>query len=191
MLDFSFFDAQFAWKFFLNLAFILVLSFGLYRRKHLNNSFTFTFILFNLVVFFLTGLLQKAEISLGLTFGLFAIFGMLRYRTEAISNREMTYLLIAIALGMMFSVLETSIAQSTMAGGLLLLATLVLESSLLKEYHRRKVTYDRLDLVKPGKEEELKKDLEDRLGIKVKKIEMGRADLIRDTIELSVTIEPT
>jgi hypothetical protein len=154
-----------------------------------NRSYVFTFLAFNPTIYFVMGLLTSIELSVGVGFGLFAIFSVIRYRTEEMPIREMTYLFVIIALPVMNSILSKGdavdkvvIANATIIA---LLYVLEREWGFNFELHKR-VTYERIDLIGPARREELIADLRNRTGLDVTRVEVGRIDLLRDTAELTI-----
>lgn len=121
--------------------------------------------------------------------GLFAIFGILRYRTEGIEIKEMTYLFLVIGLSAINALVSEHI--SILEIGLINLVLLILTAGLehfwlLKHESRKLVVYDRIDLITPDKRDELKADLEQRIGLKINKVEIGKIDFLRDVAHLLV-----
>lgn len=154
-----------------------------------NRSYVFTFLAFNPTIYFVMGLLTSIELSVGVGFGLFAIFSVIRYRTEEMPIREMTYLFIIIALPVMNSILGSGsegekilIANATIIG---LLYVLEREWGFNFEL-RKKITYEKIDLITPERREELIADLRQRTGLDVRRVEVGRIDFLRDTAEVTI-----
>ncbi len=176
----------------LNLAVALVIVRFIYYPVTQDKQYVFTFLGFNTVIYFVLGLLTSVELSLGVGFGLFAIFSVLRYRTEEIPIREMTYLFIIIALPVMNSVLATNgdFPQVLFANAVVVALLYVLERGWGFHFAAsRKITYERLDLTVPAKREQLLADLRARTGLAVTRVEVGRLDFSRDTAELKLFYE--
>ncbi|MCB0779938.1 MAG: DUF4956 domain-containing protein, partial [Flavobacteriales bacterium] len=164
---------------------IRVIYYPIHRKK----DYLFTYFLFNILIFFLCVLLNNVKLSIGFAFGLFAIFGILRYRTEQIGIKDMTYLFSVITLAVINALVskKVSIAELVFTDGMILLVTYVLEHLWLTRHEAMKqLIYERIDLVKPGRRQELLDDLNERIGIKVSRVEVGRYDLLRDTVQLRV-----
>lgn len=154
-----------------------------------SRSYVFTFLAFNTTIYFVMSLLSSIELSLGVGFGLFAIFSVLRYRTEEMPIREMTYLFIIIALPVINSVLSSGgdIDKVLVANGLIIALLFVLEREWGFNFHlEKKVTYDRIDLITPARTNELIEDLRTRTGLPITGVRVGRVDFLRDTAELVV-----
>ena len=135
------------------------------------------------------GLLNDSEISVGVGFGLFAIFSILRYRTDTIPIREMTYLFVVIALPVVNSILlDEQYYENFAVVNLATISVLyILEHEWSFQFEiRKKITYERIDMIRPEKWNELMEDLRTRTGLPIKRIEIGRLDFLRDTAELVV-----
>jgi hypothetical protein len=154
-----------------------------------NRSYVFTFLAFNPTIYFVMGLLTSIELSVGVGFGLFAIFSVIRYRTEEMPIREMTYLFVIIALPVMNSILVNGDAVDKVVVAnvtiIVLLYILEREWGFNFEQHKR-ITYERIELITPARREELLADLRHRTGLAVTRVEVGRVDFLRDTAELTV-----
>lgn len=178
-------------KFFLRLAvdvlslFVLIrfIYFPIYRSR----EYVFTFFIFNLIIFLITYLLNKVEMSLGAAFGLFAVFSMLRYRTEDISIKDMTYLFLSIAMGLICAVSKGSWDELTLINLIILLITWLLESKvLMKKEVTKIVMYENIELIKPENQAALTADLEKRMGVKINHVTIGKIDFLRDSAMLHV-----
>jgi hypothetical protein len=167
-----------------NLLSSLVLILGIYHQVSKRRDFVFTFILVSTAIFLLCNLLMGVEIDLAFALGLFAIFGIIRYRTDAIPIREMTYLFIVIALAVLNALApgSTSLLLIATANVLVWILTLVLDRLWsIRHVATKVVVYDRVDLLHEGKRDELIRDLESRT-----RIEIGKVDLLRDTAVIKV-----
>jgi len=173
----------------LDLGFTFLVVRGVYARLYQHRDYTFTYLLLNLVTFSLSFVLSQVRVDLGFAMGLFAVFGILRYRTESIEVRNLTYLFVVIGL----AVLNALVTGSVSIWELLLVNTVIvgmvalLESaSFSRREASRRVVYDRLDLLSPGRSSELLADLRMRTQLPVERYEIGNVDLLRDTAELTV-----
>ena len=176
-------------KFGVNTLVLFVLIRLIYYPIHRKKDYLFTYFLFNILIFFLCVLLNNVKLSIGFAFGLFAIFGILRYRTEQISIKDMTYLFAVISLAVINALVskKISLAELLFTDGMILLVTYALEHLWLTRHEAmRQLIYDRVDLIRPGQREALHNDLRQRLGITVSRVEVGRIDLLRDTAQLRV-----
>lgn len=161
---------------------------GVYRRKHANQEYVFTYYLLNVITFALCFLLAKVPMELGFALGLFAVFGILRYRTEPIRIRELTYLFVVIGLGILNAVANAtiSLAELLAVNGMIVGMVAALElSSLAKQDQSQTVLYDNLERLR-GEEAALLDDLSRRTGLAVTRVKVDRFDLLRDVAELTV-----
>ena len=125
--------------------------------------------------------------SMGGAFGLFAVFSMLRYRTEDISMKDMTYLFLVIALGLINAVAKAHWVAMLLVNGFILLITFVLESRwVFKREHSQLIIYDNVSLIVPERRTELLQDLSTRLGQQVHRCEMINVDFLKDTATLKI-----
>lgn len=172
-----------------NLLVALIIVRFIYYPANPNKNYVFTYLAFNTIIYFVVSFLTSAKLSLGAGFGLFAIFSVLRYRTSAMSTREMTYLFIVIAAPVMNSVLmrgdEWKLLLIVNATVIAVLYALEREWGFHYENSHR-VRYDRIDLIKPEQRALLLEDLRQRTGATVKRVEIGRLDFLNDTAELRV-----
>src|SRR6185436_20172659 len=122
------------------------------------------------------------EMSMGAAFGLFAVFSMLRYRTEGLSMKDMTYLFLVIAIGLICAVSKGSWDELSLLNIIILLFTWILESNILVRKEVSKVIqYEHIELIRPERHAELIKDLEQRVGLKINRISIDKVDFLRDT----------
>jgi hypothetical protein len=167
---------------------LLLVRFIYYPVTH-NKRYVFTFLAFNTVIYFVLSFLTSIEISLGVGFGLFAIFTILRYRTDPIPVREMTYLFVIVALPVMNSASnDSSLWPQLVAANL---ATLVILFILEREWgfhfdSSKRILYEKIELIRPDRYEEMLADLENRTGLKIKRISIGKVNFLRDTADLTV-----
>lgn len=177
-------------RFLFNLLISWLIVHFLYFRKNGRSDYYFTFLVFSSAMFLLLFVMNNLSLQIGFTLGLFAIFGMIRYRTEAVPVREMTYLFIIIALSVVNGVgADMPILEIIAANLLVVILIFGLENTgIIKGRTSTKlVIYDRIDLIVPEKRAELIEDLEKRAGLKVKSIEIGQIDFIRDSAWIKVT----
>ena len=177
----------------LNLAVALVIVRFIYFPVNQDKRYVFTFLAFNSIIYFVMSLLASIELGIGVGFGLFAIFSVLRYRTEEMPIREMTYLFVIIALPVMNSALSASgdLAQIVLANTAMILLLYVLEREWGFRYEAsQKITYDRIELIPPDQRAALLDDLRARTGLPIERVEVGRIDFSRDTAELRLYYRP-
>jgi len=172
----------------LSIAFIIIKL--IYQRNHTNNlDFVFTYFMFNSLIFFFAFLLGNITINMGFAFGLFAVFAILRYRTDPIPIKEMTYLFIVITIGVInaLSGAEVSYAALLFTNIALVGLTYVLETYWQNNtLILRTVEYEIIENIKPENHEKLLLDLEDRIGLSIKHFEIGRINFLRDTVQIRI-----
>ena len=170
----------------------LVIVDRLYYKKSRRRDFYFTFMLISLAIFFLIFFMifvledMKAKTSIGIGIGLFGIFSIMRYRTDAMPVREMTYLFVIISLSVVNAIAASVSMAELLVTNIIVVAAIWLCEHRLKLEPSKLVQYDRLELIKPDRSEDLKADLEMRLGLKVRKVEVGAIDMLRDMAVLRV-----
>lgn len=170
----------------------LVIVDRLYYKKSRRRDFYFTFMLISLAIFLLVFFMifvledMKAKTSIGIGIGLFGIFSIMRYRTDAMPVREMTYLFVIISLSVVNAIATSVSIVELLVTNLIVVAAIWLCEHRLKLEPSKLVQYDRLELIKPDRSEDLKADLEMRLGLKVRKVEVGAIDMLRDMAVLRV-----
>lgn len=175
-------------RFVFNMFFIMIIIAGLYYPKSRKREYFFTFALISVSIFFLIYLLGSVKIKIGFALGLFAIFGIIRYRTESMSVREMTYLFVIIAISVINALaVSLSYAELTLTN-LIFLAVILLCEKLpfTNSYEEKLVLYDRIELISPSRTEELMEDLRLRLGLDIIRVEVGAVDFLHDTAMLKV-----
>jgi hypothetical protein len=176
-------------RFLLNLTMVVLIVRVLYYPASRRKDYLFSFILISTLIFLLCFLLESVKLQIGFAFGLFAIFGILRYRTNAIPIKEMTYLFILIGLSVINALANKKISWVELVFTNLVLLFLVygLEKLwLLKHESSKSITYEKVDMIKPEKREELIRDLEVRTGLKINRVEIGRIDYLRDTARIII-----
>ena len=171
-----------------NSVFIWIIIQKLYYPKSQRRDYYFTFALISVSIFFLIYLLGSVKIKVGFALGLFAIFGIIRYRTESMSVREMTYLFVIIAVSVINALAVTlSYGELLLTNVIFIICIRLCENiPYLKSRSEKLVVYDRIDLIKPDCRDELLKDLKDRLGLDIIDVEVGAVDFLRDTAMLKV-----
>ena len=169
--------------FFINLIAIAIIVRGLYYPKCKRGEFFFTYILIAISTFMLIYVLGDVKLKAGIALGLFAIFSIIRYRTEQVAIREMTYLIIIIALSAIngLTVSELSLGEVIIINLLFIFSIWICESKILISHYSYKVIkYDNVNLITPDKRAELIADLEKRTGLKIEKVEVGSIDFLKD-----------
>jgi hypothetical protein len=172
-----------------NMFMILILVRVLYYRITPRKEYLFTYILISVVVFFMIMLLENVGVEIGFALGLFAIFGMLRYRTQQIPIREMTYLFLVIGVSVINSLANRRVSYSELllTNVVIILATYLLEKVFLMKTETKKlVFYEKIDLIKPENRDEMIADLIERTGLPIHRVEIERIDYLRDTARINV-----
>jgi Domain of unknown function (DUF4956) len=172
----------------LDLAFVSLLILGVYYRRHRRSDYVFSCIVINLVTFLLCFITQRSNVQLGFALGLFAVFGILRYRTESLPVRDLTYLFAAIGLAIFNGMPGASepLAQLLLVDVILVAIIALLEFSPWAGRENRALLYDNIALLAPGRESELHADLASRTGLRVVRVRVDRMDLLRESAELTI-----
>ena len=187
------FDSEDFWRLILktvfNLSVILLLVRGIYYPMTKNKDYLFTYLLISLTVFVLCILLDDVKLQLGFALGLFAIFGIIRYRTDPIPIKEMTYLFLVIGVSVVNALANKKISHAELlfANLVIVFVTYGMERLwLLKHESRKNITYEKIELIVPEKHEELLSDLKKRTGIDIIRFEIKRIDFLRDTANICI-----
>jgi hypothetical protein len=173
----------------INLLFLTLLIRVLYYTKTRRKDYLFTYYLIGTITFFLCFGLMQMDIDTGMGLGLFAIFGIIRYRTDAIEIKEMTYLFMVIGISVVNALAsnELSISEVAVINISVVLLTYLLENVWLVKHETRKtINYERIDLIKPDKQDLLKADLEKRTGLTINRVEVGKIDFLNDTAQVRI-----
>jgi hypothetical protein len=182
-------NLQFFVGFLFNFIVALLIVRFIYYRNTPDKRYIFTFLAFNTIIYFVLSFMTSIEFSVGVGFGLFAIFSILRYRTDPIPIREMTYLFVITALPVMNSAgVSSDIWWQLVFANIcvmIILAVLEREWGFHFEAHKH-ITYEKIDLIKPEKRRLLIIDLEERTGLKIKRCMIGKVNFLRDTADIII-----
>lgn len=178
----------------IDLTAIFILVRFIYYPIYKHRELFFTYFIFNIIIFFISFLLNKVDLSMGAAFGLFAVFSMLRYKTEEIAIKDMTYLFLTIAIGLICAVTKIKdtadyIECLFLAGvtGSILLVTYLLESNLLmKKESVKTILYENIELIKSGRQEELLADLKIRTGFNIHRYSIHKIDFLKDAAQIKI-----
>lgn len=173
----------------LNLFFTTIIIRFIYYPRTKRKDYLFTYYMIGLITFFLCFALKKLDIDIGMGLGLFAIFGIIRYRTNPIDIKEMTYLFIVIGMSVVNALAkkQISIVEVLMLNSVVVLLTAGLEYVwLLKHETRKTITYERIDLIKPEHYNEMLADLQERTGLNINRFEVGNIDFLNDTATVRI-----
>ena len=176
-------------KFSIDLIFLFIIVRVIYYRIKDEKDYVFTFFMFNILTFFICYLLRKVPMEMGFALGLFAVFGILRYRTEAIPIRQMTYLFIVIGLSMINSLANKSISwlEILLANGVITIITYLIDRVWFSTIELTKtILYEKIELIKPENEQELIEDLKQRTGLKIVAVKVDKVDFLRDTAQIKI-----
>ena len=187
------FTAEFAQamvKFLICIVVNWIIIFQLYFRKSHRRDFSFTFMLMSIAIYFLVFFMmgmERGKATMGVGLGLFGIFSIMRYRTDAMPVREMTYLFLIICLSVVHAMASEYIELFVIDA--IVLASVMGFEMTMKIQPTKIIQYDRVELLKPDKREELKADLEMRTGLKILKIDVGGIDFLKDSVVIRITYE--
>ena len=176
-------------KLLFNLAIVSNIVRYLYYNSTKNKDYLFTYLMISITVFLLCFLLENVKLQLGFALGLFAIFGIIRYRTDPIPIKEMTYLFIVIGISIMNALANKKISYSELlfANLSILALTYILERIwLIKKESRKNITYEKIELIVPEKRDELISDLKLRTGLDINRVEIRRIDFLSDTAQIRI-----
>ena len=189
----DFFDledfSKLLFKFGINFIFLIIIVRLIYYRVKDDKDYVFTYIMFNILTFFICFLLRKVPMEMGFALGLFAVFGILRYRTEAIPIRQMTYLFIVIGISMInaLSNKSVSIFEVLFTNGLITLITYLIDRLWFQTIEEKKsIVYEKIELIKPENKQELIKDLKERTGLPIHEVKVEKIDFLRDTAAVTI-----
>ncbi len=172
-----------------NFAVIFFVVHFIYAKRSRRKDFYFSFLSVGMVVFLLSFLLNSVKLELGFALGLFAIFGIIRYRTDAIPIKEMTYLFVIIGISVInalankkVSYAELLFTNMVIAGGLWLLE----KRLMLRQERAMTLIYEKIENIHSMKKQELMSDLKERTGLEIKRYEINTIDFLKDTAEITL-----
>lgn len=183
-------------RFFICLGFSWLIIDRLYYRESHRRDYYFTFLLTSIAIFFLVffmifGLDELGgKTSMGIGIGLFGIFSIMRYRTDTMPVREMTYMFVIVSMAVVNAIATSVTLVEILLTDLILFLAIWLCEKMLKMEHTRLVQYDRIELIKPERREELLADLRERLGVDVYKVHIGAIDMLRDMAIIRIYYHP-
>jgi hypothetical protein len=181
---------EFVLRFLLNITVIMILVRWLYYTKAKRKDYLFTYVLISSIVFLLCFLLESVRLQIGFALGLFAIFGIIRYRTDALPIKEMTYLFLIIGVSVINALTntETSVVDLLFTNFVIIFITYGLEKVwLLKHESSKLIIYEKINLIKEENYDELIKDLQERTGIRrINRVEVGKINFLRDICDLTI-----
>ena len=176
-------------RFFYNFGIILFIARVIYFRVSHRADYFFTYLLVSSIVFVVCNLLDAATFQIGFALGLFAVFGIIRYRTSPIPIREMTFLFIVIGISVKNALItaETSLFRALFADSIIILIAWSAQGFLVRnKLIRKTIMYNNMDLLKPDRYEELLKDLSSMSGFPIEKAQVGRVDYAKGNARLRI-----
>lgn len=177
-------------RFILNMAVILILVRWLYYSSTKRKDFLFTYILVSTIVFLLCFLLESVKLQIGFALGMFAVFGIIRYRTDSLPIKEMTYLFLIIGVSVINALTntETSLVDLLFTNFVIVFITFGLEKLwLLKHESSKLILYEKINLIKEENYDALVRDLQERTGIKkINRVEVGKINFLRDVCNITI-----
>lgn len=177
-------------RFVLNVSFLTLIIRWLYYGSTKRKDYLFTYYMIGIIVFFLCFTLKKYELDIGMALGLFAIFGIIRYRTDAIPIKEMTYLFVVIGISVVNSLAnqKMSYAEIITANVLVILALYTIERLwFTRNVTQKVIQYEKIENIKPENADALRADLENRTGLKIESIYIGNIDFLKDSATITIT----
>lgn len=178
-------DQKFFFSLVIDLAAVFLILIFVYYPNYKKMDTIFTFMMFNLVIFLLTFVLNEVKMSMGAAFGLFAIFSMLRYRTAGINMKDMTYLFIFIAMGLV-SAIQLEYHELAIITGIIFVGTLLLDTRIvMKKEYSNILRYEKIEMIKPDKRDELIAELRERTGLNIHRVSINEIDFLKDTAMIS------
>jgi len=186
--------AKYGIRLFIDLVSTYILMQFIYFRFYKNKDLLFTYFVFNIVIFTISFLLNRVEISMGAAFGLFAVFSMLRYKTEEISIKDMTYLFLTIAIGIVSAVTRLKGVEDVyeylflvaIISSMILVALMLESNWFMKQELFKTIYYEKIELIHPSKSDEFLEDLRSRTGIDIHRAEVQKIDFLRDTAQVKI-----
>src|ERR1700741_1395394 len=186
--------AKIGWRLLIDMASVFILIRMIYFPMYKNRELFFTFFIFNLIIFLISFLLNKVDLSMGAAFGLFAVFSMLRYRTESVSIKDMTYLFLSIAIGLVSAVTKIKGAPDAYEylflcgiNLMILLVTYLLESRIfVKKEMIKVIVYENIELIQSHRMEELLEDIRKRTGINAHRVSVQKINFLKDSAQIKI-----
>ncbi len=174
-------------RYLLNLISVFIVFRFIYFKNYKNTDLFLTFFGFNSIIFFISFMLNKVEISTGAGFGLFAVFSVLRYRTEGIGVKDMTYLFLSISIGLLTAIGPSDGIEISLFCFLIILLTLIIENSILGKKEASKIiVYDSLDFINESQKQELVDELKRKMGIEIHRISVDNIDYLKDSCTITI-----
>jgi hypothetical protein len=192
--EFQKMSAKLLFRLLINLTSVFILVRFIYYPIYKHRELFFTYFIFNIVIFLISFLLNKVDLSMGAAFGLFAVFSMLRYKTEEIAIKDMTYLFLVIALGLVSAVTKIKDTADNIEyvfligiNAVVLIITYLLESNVfMKKESVKTILYENIEMIREGKQDELMADLKLRTGFNVHRYSIHKIDFLKDAAQIKI-----
>mgnify|MGYP000417417538 FL=1 len=174
-------------RYLLNLLTVFILFRFIYYKNYKKTDLFLTFFGFNSIIFFISFMLNKVEMSTGAGFGLFAVFSVLRYRTEGIGPKDMTYLFLSISIGLLTAIGPPDGIEISLFCFVIIALTYILENSLWgKKEVSKTIIYDSLDYINQSQQLELMKDLKSKIGVEIHRLSIDNIDYLKDSCTITI-----
>lgn len=174
-------------RYLLNLITVFIVFRFIYFKNYKKTDLVLTFFGFNSIIFFISFMLNKVEISTGAGFGLFAVFSVLRYRTEGIGAKDMTYLFLSISIGLLTAIGPSNGIEISLFCFVIIVLTFILENSLWGKIEVSKsIIYDSLDFINQSQQSELMEDLKSKTGIEIHRLSIDNIDYLKDSCTITI-----
>jgi len=173
-------DERFFISLAIDLATVLLIIILIYYPRYHKMDYIFTYIMFNIIIFLLTFVLKYVKLSIGAAFGLFAVFSMLRYRTAGLTPKDMTYLFIFIAIGLLCGIQLEPYKLGVLQGVVVLLTFIFDGNFLIRQEQYRNIQYEKIELIKPENREALLADLKQRTGLNIHRVTINKINFLKD-----------
>jgi hypothetical protein len=192
--EFQKMSAKLIFRLLIDLCSVFVLIRFIYYPIYKHRELFFTYFIFNIIIFLISFLLNKVDLSMGAAFGLFAVFSMLRYKTEEIAIKDMTYLFLTIAIGLVSAVTKIKDTADEIEyifligiNAVILIVTFLLESNIfMKKESVKTILYENIEMIKDGKQAELLADLKLRTGFNVHRYSIHKIDFLKDAAQIKI-----
>ncbi|MFN8116039.1 MAG: DUF4956 domain-containing protein [Bacteroidia bacterium] len=192
--EFQKMSAKLIFRLLIDLSAVFILIRFIYYPIYKHRELFFTYFIFNIIIFLISFLLNKVDLSMGAAFGLFAVFSMLRYKTEEIAIKDMTYLFLVIAIGLVSAVTKIKDTADNIEylfligiNAVVLLVTYLLESNIfMKKESVKTILYENIEMIKDGKQAELLADLKLRTGFNVHRYSIHKIDFLKDAAQIKI-----
>ena len=187
-------SGKIGFRLLIDLTSVFILVRFIYYPIYKHRELFFTYFIFNIIIFLISFLLNKVDLSMGAAFGLFAVFSMLRYKTEEIAIKDMTYLFLAIAIGLVSAVTKVKDTEDHIEylfligiNAVVLVLTYLLESNVfMKKESVKTILYENIELIKADKKEELLADIRLRSGFNVHRYSIHKIDFLKDAAQIKI-----